>query len=432
MHTTTGEVALVVVFFDEVAAKVAASSLASSSASSRTRLTHPSPSSFHPPSPSASSSITSCASRGSEGAGRFFLRFSCFFPSCFLSRSLFFLLSSSLLRLFGGGFSGGFLGGSLLRSSLFSGSLRSSSQFSSSFPVQQQPSSLSGSFLGGILPARRAAAVGARETLESNDGALADAEVGVVRRRVSRRVCLRAGTTGGTSRGGGVRRSSPMASRSCGSVQSEATSTGMSSSFHRTTTVYVRAAGASSARRNRSSRPHVEDALAHQAVDGLANALVPVRRAHHGVVGAVPLEPRADLGRAPVLLHVGSGRVAVVRRNRTRSRVRPARICGGRPGRRRCPNRSPAPPRTTPEVRRAPPPRDDGGVPSIRAPRRRRRRPSANPPPPRRKAAPRGAPRQVAPRTTTATGNDSTEEKGDIASMLRWRGCELYEPWVRI
>ena len=48
---------------------------------------------------------------------------------------------------------------------------------------------------------------------------------------------------------------SPMASRSRGSVQSEATSTGMSSSFHRTTTVYVRAAGASSARRNRSSRP---------------------------------------------------------------------------------------------------------------------------------------------------------------------------------
>ena len=73
---------------------------------------------------------------------------------------------------------------------------------------------------------------------------------------------------------------------------------------------------------------HVEDALAHQAVDGLANALVPVRRAHHGVVGAVPLEPRADLGRAPVLLHVGSGRVAVVRRNRTRSRVRPRGSAG--------------------------------------------------------------------------------------------------------
>ena len=112
---------------------------------------------------------------GVRGGGRFFLRFSSCFLGCFLSRSLFFLLSSSLLRLFGGSFSGGFLGGSLLRSSLFSSSLLSGSFLSGSLLSGSQ---FSGIFLGGRITSIGAVAVGARETLESNDGALADAEVG--------------------------------------------------------------------------------------------------------------------------------------------------------------------------------------------------------------------------------------------------------------
>ena len=199
-NTITGGVDFVFVVVVVFAARASASFVAASS-SSRTRLTHPSPSSFHPPSPSASSSITSCASSGSEEAAAA--------PAS--ARAAGRIASSS----------------------------SSSSRFTGDFAA---PSGVSPSARGTISSRTMDPSPTPRSESGPSTGLVASSSERGYHRRIFE----------------GWRRPPVFlltASRSRASVQLEATSTGMSSSFHRTITVYVSAAGASSARRNRSSRP---------------------------------------------------------------------------------------------------------------------------------------------------------------------------------